>query len=88
MLENTSKIRAVIDDGLKIFVDCMDSLYELKLACFGYSHKEDYKEKIKIQPLKTVTNLLLEENMGCFPFSLSITDSLLLPKQTRLSSLT
>jgi asparagine synthase (glutamine-hydrolysing) len=35
-----------------------------------------------------IYNFLLEENMGCFPFSLSITDNLLLPKQTRLSSLT
>ena len=33
-------------------------------------------------------NFLSDENMGCFPFCLSITDNLLLPKQTRLSSLT
>ena len=48
LLENTSKIRAVIDDELQIFVNCMDSLYELKLACSGYSLQEDYKEKIKV----------------------------------------
>ena len=39
-LENTSKLREVVDENLHIFIDCiqytcMDSLQAMKLSCFG-----------------------------------------------------
>ena len=47
LLKNTSKIRSAIEDNLHIFVDTMESLKEVKDACFGYTLKEDYKVKIQ-----------------------------------------
>ena len=43
-LNNTSKIRDVIDEPLYIFVDCMDSLHKVKKSCFGFTLGASYKE--------------------------------------------
>ena len=56
------KIRSTIEDNLHIFVDTMESLKEVKDACFGYTLKDDYK--VKIQKFKDDwTQLNLEFGM-------------------------
>ena len=49
LLKNTSKMREVLDDNVHIFVDCMDSLYQVKKSCFEYTvgETENYKEDIR-----------------------------------------
>ena len=40
-------MREVLDNNVHIFVDCMDSLYQVKKSCFEYTVGESYKEDIK-----------------------------------------
>ena len=47
LLENTSKLRDVVDENLHIFIDCMDSLQAMKLSCFGYSLGPGWRKAIQ-----------------------------------------
>ncbi len=46
-MENTHRIREVLEDNLHIFVDCIESLQKVRKACFGFTLDGNYEEYIE-----------------------------------------
>ena len=61
LLKHTTELKKIIPEYLHIFVDCMDSLNDVKKACFGFTLDQNYKEKK--EELDNLWNIL-HENFG------------------------
>ena len=61
LLKHTTELKKIVPEYLHIFVDCMDSLNDVKKACFGFTLDQNYKEKK--EELEDLWNIL-HENFG------------------------
>ena len=45
LLKHTTELKKIVPEYLYIFVNCMDSLNDVKKACFGFTLDQNYKER-------------------------------------------